>query len=151
MNGAYELGNGCVLEPESGDPVFYRVLESAGRSDDGRRSITLGDHLTESARLVARRHQEEVGARVQQTRQRIVETGDGGDAIGKPARDLREVCFERGVAIAKDAQADAPVEQLGHGSEHEIDSLLVSETAHDREHGPLRLEAGLCDGCRAKL
>src|SRR5690606_40826410 len=64
-------------------PIFLdRIGEPARRARDRRGAVALGNHLPEAARLVARWHEEEVGARVDAVGERIVEAESRAD----PAR-----------------------------------------------------------------
>ena len=50
-----------------------RIGEAAGVADDRHRAVAHGDELAQPARLVARRHQEEIAAAEDELAQRFVE------------------------------------------------------------------------------
>ena len=56
-----------------GVEVLHRIREPAGRVDQRDRAVAQAVHLIQPARLEPRRHQEHVGAGLNEVRQRLVE------------------------------------------------------------------------------
>ena len=66
----------CKREPGSltGKAVIrlHAVAQTAGLAHDRQRAVAHGDHLRQAARLKARRHEQEIAARIHAVRQRLV-------------------------------------------------------------------------------
>ena len=66
--------------------VAHGVGQAADGVDDRHGAVAQAVHLVQPARLEPRRHQEDVGARLDQVRQRLVEADARADPIGMRAR-----------------------------------------------------------------
>src|SRR5438067_13428585 len=62
-----------ALEQKAGLAVRDRVDEPAGGARYRRRAVTLAVHLVQAAGLEARRHEEEIGARLDEMRELLAE------------------------------------------------------------------------------
>ena len=74
--------------PVRGIPQLHRVGEAAGLVHDRHRAVAQAVHLVEAARLVARRHQEHVGAGLDQVRELVREAVVEADLARERAREL---------------------------------------------------------------
>ena len=122
-----------ALEQETGLAVGDRVDQPAGGVRHRRRAVALAVHLVQPAGLEARRHQEEIGARLDQVGELLVEAGRHRDAAG----------MARGGAASAPSSSRSPLPEqrelrrqrgqlVGRGGD-QVDALLVREAADEAE------------------
>src|SRR5438128_1461381 len=78
-----------LLEDKARDAVLNRIGEAADRADHWDRAVALTVHLIEAARLESRGHQKEIGAALDEMRERLVEADVGADPVRMLARQPR--------------------------------------------------------------
>mmetsp|Transcript_59541 Transcript_59541/g.172440 ORF Transcript_59541/g.172440 Transcript_59541/m.172440 type:complete len:262 (+) Transcript_59541:64-849(+) len=121
------------------------VLQAATQCDDGDAAIPLGAHLRQAARLVPRRHQEEVAPGVQHVLELRVELA-GGHATPPLVGLLVHLLHEVLVAVAGQQHLHSagdvvacvdhhPVQTL----ENQVNALLRCQTAYERHHHHVRV------------
>ena len=118
--------------------VLDRVVEAARCADDRERAVLHRVHLVEPARLVQRRHQEEVAARFNDVAQLRREPDVGADAAGVLGGQPVEEILGRGIAGPEHRHLhDHRVQRPRQGLLDQVEALLVREARHDPEHGPV--------------
>src|SRR6185369_10110943 len=100
-------------------------------------AIAQAVHLVESARLVARRHEEQVRAALDQMREGLVETAAEVDPVGMLRGQPGEEILIARLSGAEHDVARVELEQLGLGLLEEVEALLLGETRHDADDGPV--------------
>ena len=108
--------------------VLHGVGQPARRADDRQRPVAHRIHLVESARLVSRRDEEEIGSRVDEVRQPLVVADARRDPVGVRAGETRPELLVMPVAAV--AEQD-PVgverhERTGRVGE-QVESFLIRE------------------------
>ena len=82
-------------------PLLDGVVQAAGGVDDGHGSVFEAVHLVQPAGLVARRHEEDIGAGFDLVREHLIEADVDGDLAGKRVRRERKQTFVVGLAGAE--------------------------------------------------
>ena len=120
----------------AGPDVLFKirdgVLEAADLADDGHRAVFHGDHLAQAAGLVARRHEEQVGAGVDLVGQFLAEADLDGHFVGVAPRQVLQGLFISAVARADHDELDIFLHHLVHDEGHQIQALGLDEA---RNHG----------------
>ena len=124
--------------------VVDGVAQTAGLADDGRRAVTAGDHLGQTAGLTLGRHDEGVCAGIDLLRQGRLEADVGAYAARVTAAQVGEEVLVLALAAAQDDQLDAAVhEAVGHAL-HEIEALHADHAAdHCKDGAAVLVEAEL--------
>ena len=136
-----------------GAGIGHRVQQPAHRRHDGRRAVGLAVHLVQPAGLEARRHQEGVGAGLDQVGQAFVEArASPPPAPGARAAASRSACCRPGSPLPSTTSWRARREHARQRAEHQVDALLRREPAHHAEQQRLaRRPAGRTRACSAAL
>ena len=96
--------------------------------------------MTEATRLKSRRHQEEVGARVDALRQRRVESEREREASLVLRGEVTPLLLVGRVAAAEDDELSALLEEPRRDGCEEVDAFLLDEAADDPEDGSGRVD-----------
>ena len=108
-----QAGGVVVFEDETGAgagarvPGLHGVGEPAGAVHDGHRAVAQAVELVEAAGLVARRHEEHVGARLDQVGEVVVEAAVETDLAREGALQAAEHVLEPRLAAAEHHQLKA--------------------------------------------
>jgi hypothetical protein len=125
-----------------GRHVGHRIEQPPHGRDDRWRAIGLAVHLVEAAGLEARRHEEDVGAGLDQVGEALVEPQVHGHLLRVLARRVLERLLQPRFALAQHHQLRAGGQQPRQRAEHQVDALLRREPAHHREQHGRRSAAG---------
>src|SRR3990172_7597008 len=117
-----------VLEQEPGAVVQDRVREATDPSRHGEDAVPLGSHLRQAARLVQRRHQQDVRPCEQAVLQRVVEVPLQNHARGETLAQRAHARFVALLAPAEERELHVR-ETLHQPCEHEIEPLLRDSRA----------------------
>src|SRR5690606_27581689 len=108
------------------------VREPPGLADDRDGTVAHRIELCQAARLVARGHHEQIAARDDSMRERLVVSRAEREPLAVRRRKLAERRLEPRLAAPEDREAGARApEQLGQRGGEQIDALLLDE-ARDR-------------------
>ena len=121
--------------PGAGVPGFDGVVEPAGGAHDGHGSVFQTVNLVQTARLVARGHQEHVGARLDFVRDHIVVRDLDRDLLGKLFLQAQEHFFVILVAGTQHGQNHVLACQPIHDLRNQVESLLGGKTRDDADDG----------------
>ena len=127
----------CKREPGAltGKAVIrlHAVAQTAGLAHDRQRAVAHGDHLRQAARLKARRHEQEIAARVHTVRQRLVIADIGAQASLVPPFGAAHEVLIFGVARAEEHERHVLLlHEFVEHTLHEVEALL---RRHARDHG----------------
>ena len=78
--------------------VLHGINQATGGAHDGQGSVALAVHLAQPARLVARRHEQKVTARLDPVGQAVIKTDIGVELVAPALADRREEIFRVRVA-----------------------------------------------------
>src|ERR1041385_7951994 len=123
----------AVTVPRQRVEIFDRVVEAAGRAHNRNRAVFEAVNLIEPARLIARRHQEHIGARFDLVRERVVETYGDADSLRVHGRELRNQLLIFLIAGPKNNKLQVHAEKLVDNIEQEIDPFLIGQPRDDAE------------------
>mmetsp|Transcript_32809 Transcript_32809/g.73747 ORF Transcript_32809/g.73747 Transcript_32809/m.73747 type:complete len:419 (+) Transcript_32809:363-1619(+) len=125
-----------MLHHQTSLHVAHSVHETSGRANNREGSEPHALHLHETARLVPRWHNGEVGGGVGLVLLLSLERENGLEVVGvlllKLSSDLFELLDTR--AHSHKLSVDARLERKVDGLEHDVDSLLSIQTSHEHEH-----------------
>ena len=124
--------------------VVDGVAQTTGLADDGRRAVTAGDHLGQTAGLTLGRHDEGICAGIDLLRQGRLEADVSAYAARVTAAQVGEEVLVLALAAAQDDQLDAAVhEAVGHALD-EIEALHADHAAdHCKDGAAVLVEAEL--------
>src|SRR5258708_3898795 len=134
--GAHEVGGRVIIEEKSGHAVFDGVRETAGPPRHRYGAIPLRAHLGETARLVQRGHQAQIGASEEEMLELFREIQAHGNATRRPLGELRECRLVMPVAVPEKHILRIEGEISGV-AEDEVEAFLADEARGEREDGRL--------------
>ena len=147
LDGSDERGGGGLVEEEPGARLELRVAvddrvdQPARRVRDRQRAVALRVHLYEAARLVAARHEDEVGPREDAVHERLGRRAREGDAARRTAREGLHLVDQIGVAVAREDELHVGrAQQTRRGGDDDVDPLLLDHAAHERHDRRLRVD-----------
>jgi len=125
----------AVALPRGGVPEADGVGEAAGAVDDGRRPVAQAVHLVEPARLVPRRHQEQVAPCLDEVREGLAEGPLVRHLPRKGVGELREEALVFLLAGAEHHHLHrAPAERVREHVEAQVEALLPRHPRHHPHH-----------------
>src|SRR5205085_8855036 len=122
-----------------GVELLDRVVESACGAHQGDCAVAHRVHLIQPARLVERWHQEDVRARLDLVRERLVETFVDGDAVRRVVLERLQKIFVLALARPQRDEERARFENLTGDLLDEVVTFLRDEPRDGRDDGPVYL------------
>src|SRR5215470_17776371 len=124
----------AVPPPRRRLEISDRVIQSADAAHDRRGAIFQAVHLIQSARLISRRHQENVCAGFDLVRERVVISEIDADLGGHRVAHVLEIAHVTFGARTEQDEIRAGLHEAPDGLRDQIDPFLRSQARDDRDH-----------------
>src|SRR5690348_11989610 len=137
MNGAHQGVAGVLLEFESraflrtGIPEINRVVESAGRADNGYGAVLQSVYLREPRGFIPRRHQQHVNSRDDLVCQGIVISDANPNLLGHALNQAHEHLFVETIAVPEHGKVNLFQRKPVDGLADEIEAFLRGKARDD--------------------
>src|SRR5262245_47891917 len=133
----------AVPPPRRRLEISDRVVQSADAAHDRRGAIFQAVHLIQSARLISRRHQENVCAGFDLVRERVVISEIDADLGGHSVAHVLEIAHVTFGARTEQDEIRAGLQEAPDGLRDQIDPFLRSQARDDRDHRLFQIDRQL--------
>src|SRR5690606_27005987 len=118
------------IEKKAGDTIIDAVSQATGTACHGQRGVALGVHLAQSARLVARWHEQEVTAGKQPPGFGFIKADACGNLPGIASGKLTQFFFYGSLTTTEDGQLSAGLNDGLSDTDGQVQAFLANQPRH---------------------